>query len=87
MLGLLGVSIGCGGPVGAALWAEVYGTEKLGAIRSMTSSFAVWSTAVSPILFGVLIDNGMSIQALMSGVAVYVSAATLMAYMAYRVKK
>ncbi|ABD81935.1 MFS transporter [Saccharophagus degradans] len=87
MLGLLGVSIGCGGPIGAALWAEVYGTEKLGAIRSMTSSFAVWSTAVSPILFGVLIDNGMSIQALMSGVAVYVSAATLMGYMAYRVKK
>lgn len=84
MLGLLGISIGCGGPIVAALWVEVYGSSNIGAIRSMVSSFAIWSTALSPILFGVLIDNGVSIQALMTGVAVYVLAATMFAFAAYR---
>lgn len=86
MLGMLGIAIGCGGPVGAALWAEVYGTEKLGAIRSMVTSFAVWSTALSPVLFGVFIDRGVTVDALMGGVWVYVVLAILLSFIAYNEK-
>ncbi|MDO3386488.1 MFS transporter [Gilvimarinus sp. SDUM040013] len=61
---LLGTTIGIAGPLTGALWAEVYGTEKLGSIRSLMTAFMVLSTAVSPILFGALIDRGASLQSL-----------------------
>ncbi len=41
-------------------WSEIYGTKNLGAIRSVTISLMVFSTALSPLLFGLLIDFGMS---------------------------
>ena len=41
-------------------WSEIYGTRNLGAIRSITISLVVFSTALSPILFGFLIDFGLS---------------------------
>jgi len=41
-------------------WSEIYGTKNLGAIRSVTISLMVFSTALSPVLFGLLIDFGMT---------------------------
>tara|TARA_B100000212_G_scaffold248216_1_gene189689 strand:- start:851 stop:2068 length:1218 start_codon:yes stop_codon:yes gene_type:complete len=41
-------------------WSEIYGTRNLGAIRSITISLMVFSTALSPILFGFMIDFGLS---------------------------
>ena len=41
-------------------WSEIYGTKNLGAIRSITISLMVFSTALSPFLFGFLIDFGLS---------------------------
>ena len=41
-------------------WSELYGTKHLGAIRSITISLMVFSTAMSPVLFGFLIDFGLS---------------------------
>ena len=41
-------------------WSEIYGTKNLGAIRSVTISLMVFSTALSPLLFGLLIDFGMT---------------------------
>jgi len=87
MLALLGMSIGCSGPITGALWAEVYGTGRLGSIRSMTSSFGVWSTSLSPLLFGVLIDNHMSAVTLAVILAVAVSGACVLAAFSYPVKK
>lgn len=84
MLGLLGVSIGFSGPVGGALWAEVYGTARLGSIRSMISSFSVWSTSLSPILFGVLIDHGISSFQLSFALAIAVACACLLAVFSYQ---
>lgn len=63
---LLGVNIGIASPITGALWAEVYGTGKLGSIRSLMTSLMMIATSVSPILFGVLIDRGISITQLFS---------------------
>ena len=41
-------------------WSEIYGTKNLGAIRAVTISLMVFSTALSPVLFGLLIDFGMT---------------------------
>lgn len=66
---LLGITIGTAGPLTGALWAEVYGTGKLGSIRALMTAFMVLSTAASPILFGALIDRGISLQQLFGAAA------------------
>lgn len=58
---LLGVSVGLSAPVGTALWAELYGTGRLGSIRSMMVAFMVLSTAAAPWLMGWLIERGWSL--------------------------
>ncbi len=70
MMVLLGVTIGASGVVTNAMWAEVYGPQALGAIRSTTSSLVVFSTALSPILAGACIDAGLSLVTLFVGLAV-----------------
>jgi MFS family permease len=74
---LLGTSMGSGSPIIGGLWAEVYGTKHLGAIRALVSSLAVISSSASPILFGFLIDRGISGQALFRWLALYVLVAIL----------
>ncbi len=61
---LLGINIGISSPITGALWAEVYGTGKLGSIRSLMTSLGMIATSVSPILFGLLIDKGIHAQTL-----------------------
>ena len=57
--------MGASGPVVGSLWAELYGTEYMGAIRSMVTASTVFSTALSPIIFVLLIDGGGSVQQLL----------------------
>ncbi|MBI4849675.1 MAG: hypothetical protein HY808_14085 [Nitrospirae bacterium] len=55
-MALAGVSSELGSPVKSALQAEIYGTERLGAVRSLFSSFLVFSTALGPPLYGMMLD-------------------------------
>jgi MFS family permease len=52
-------------------WSEIYGTKNLGAIRSVTISLMVFSTALSPVLFGLLIDFGMTSQKILLYMLIY----------------
>jgi MFS family permease len=45
-----------------ALWAELFGTRHLGAIRSVAVAAQVFSTALAPGLIGVLLDNGIHLE-------------------------
>ena len=54
-----GITTGMAGTVKTSLLAEIYGTEKMGAIRSIFTMFMVISTALGPLLVGYLIDGGM----------------------------
>ena len=84
MLALLGLTIGAAGPVIGSLWAEIYGTDQLGAIRSTSTTFIVWSTSISPILFGFLIDKGVSLSTLLLTTAFAVVCASLLSMFSYR---
>ncbi len=64
---LLGMSMGTGQSVSVAVWAEVYGIENLGAIRSVASMVGVLSTALAPLVFGILLDFQVSVQAILTG--------------------
>jgi MFS family permease len=68
---LIGFTLGCGSATTGALWAELYGTVHLGAIRSMTTAAVVLSTAVAPGLVGVLLDRGVAFDGQLLVMALY----------------
>ena len=70
----LAVSNGAGSTIKNALFAEVYGTEIIGAVRSMFTTIMVFSTALGPLSFGLLLDAGWSF-----GQVFLLSAAVLLA--------
>ncbi|MEM7646063.1 MAG: MFS transporter, partial [Pseudomonadota bacterium] len=59
---LCGLTVGSGGPIKSAIWAELYGIKHLGAIKSSLATLMVFSTAASPALFGWLIESGFSMK-------------------------
>lgn len=59
---LAGITVGMSGTVQTALIAEIYGTKKMGAIRSVFTMFMVVSTALGPLLVGILIDVGIAFE-------------------------
>lgn len=58
---LFGMTNGLMTPVVGALWAEVYGTAHIGAIRSLATSALVAASALGPGLAGYLIDAGVEL--------------------------
>lgn len=81
---LFGISEGISRTVLGALWAELYGVLNLGAIRGLLSALAIIGTSLSPILMGWLIDLGISLETILYGCAVYVTAAIALAILALR---
>ena len=61
-LGLIGISNGLANVLGSSTWAEIYGVKYLGSIKALTTALMVFSTAFGTALFGLLIDNGFSIE-------------------------
>jgi MFS family permease len=57
---LIAMSNGGGGTIKNALFAEVFGTAIIGSVRSVFHMVMVFSTALGPISFGLLLDNGWS---------------------------
>lgn len=62
---LAGISVGMAGTVKSAVLAEVFGTEKLGTIRSVFTMFMVLSTALGPLIFGTLMDAGIQFETIL----------------------
>ena len=60
-MSFLGFTIGIGTPFLGALWAELYGLENLGSIRALLHASMVFASALSPVIFGVIIDIGFGI--------------------------
>jgi MFS family permease len=58
-LGLMGITMGIASALWGVLLPVVYGTEHLGAIRSLAVTIMVFSTAIGPGLTGILIDRGI----------------------------
>ena len=61
-MSLLGLSFGVLYPFLGALWAEIYGVESLGGVRALLHASMVLATALSPLIFGYLIDWGFGIS-------------------------
>lgn len=71
MMLLFGVVSGGQSTTVNALWAELYGTRHLGAIRALGMAVMVFGSAVSPIIFGAVFDLGIAVEGLAFACAVY----------------
>ena len=71
-LGLIGVSNGLANILGSSTWAEIYGVKYIGSIKALTTAFMVFSTAFGTAVFGLLIDNGFTIENIALTAAFYI---------------
>jgi predicted MFS family arabinose efflux permease len=60
-----GLAIGMPHATNAALTAELYGTRHLGEIKALFLPVAVFASALSPMIMGLMIDHGFGLDALM----------------------
>ncbi|MEL6677830.1 MAG: MFS transporter [Pseudomonadota bacterium] len=67
----LGLSMGFGGALSGAYWAEVYGTRHLGSIRAVATAVMVFASAVGPGVTGVLIDAGVDFRTQLLAMAAF----------------
>lgn len=61
-MSIIGISNAFWIVLGGTLWAELYGTKTLGAIRSFVISSIVFASATMPALMGYLYDIGVTIE-------------------------
>ena len=63
-MAFLGLTIGFHAPFTGALWAELYGIINIGSIRALLHSCGVFASALSPFIFGLLIDYNFTVFSL-----------------------
>jgi len=83
MLGA-GLAMSVSSPVGDSLLVKLWGREHLGRVRSLKSSFLVLSTGITPALLGQLLDEGISFQAILLAMLVYLVLACSLALIPIR---
>tara|TARA_E500000178_G_scaffold149166_1_gene148802 strand:+ start:248 stop:1135 length:888 start_codon:yes stop_codon:yes gene_type:complete len=80
-LGLIGISNGLANVLGSSTWAEIYGVRYIGSIKALTTALMVFSTAFGTALFGLLIDNGFSIEQIAVVSFFYIAIATVLLFL------
>ncbi len=86
-LALMGITVGLQSTVSAPFWSEMYGNKHLGSIKSLATSVMVLSTAISPIIIGWSIDQGIRIETLAIASAIFVFLTSALAWSACRILK
>lgn len=83
-LALMGISSGLSQTVGTAVWAEIYGVERLGTIRSFATMLMVGGTALGPLAIGLLLDSGSSLVVICGALVAFGIASAVLAGMGVR---
>ncbi len=73
---LAGLTAGMISTFFGAFWADAYGTRHLGSIRALATALMVLSSALSPVIMGVLLDGGIEIEPMAMAFFLYTMAAT-----------
>ena len=68
---LFGVGGGLARPALTAIWAELFGVTSLGAIHSAIAMFMVFMSGLSPFVFGLALDLGLTVSATLWGLVAY----------------
>jgi MFS family permease len=65
---------------GGPMIVHLYGTKHLGAVKALLFSVSIISSALSPVLFGFLMDAGYDITTTLSWVVYYTGTVWLVAF-------
>ena len=60
-MSLYGLNLGISAPFVGSLWAELFGLESLGTVKALFHAISVLASALSPVIFGYVIDWGFGI--------------------------
>lgn len=74
-----GLSGGMFGVVQNVLWAELYGTKHLGAVKSLITSTSIFAAALAPAVMGWLLDSGWTMRLIALASLAYIVLAILLA--------
>ncbi len=74
-MSLFGFNLGLSAPFMGSLWAEIYGVKSIGTAKALLHAVAVFASALSPVIFGYIIDwgYGISLIILISFIIIVVS--------------
>ena len=61
---MYGLNLGISAPFTGSLWAELFGLESLGTVKALFHAVSVLASALSPVVFGYIIDWGFGIGAI-----------------------
>ena len=67
----LGLNVGFAHTSASALWAELYGVKNIGSVKSLMLAISVFASAIGPVIIGLLLDNGFTMDAACLMIAVY----------------
>lgn len=81
-LGFAGISMGFAFTTTASMFAELYGTKHLGAIKGTNSAMIVLSTAIAPLVMGFLLDHQVKYEAIFFGMFLLVCSGCVSAKLA-----
>lgn len=73
----IGVSMGSSSILKSAVYAELFGTNNIGEVRSVFTAIIVFGTALGPVGFGFLLDNGFSMEKILVICGILLSVFTL----------
>jgi MFS family permease len=74
----LALTTGANATLPNAFWAEFYGTAHLGSIKAMAAAVMVFGSAIGPGITGLVIDNGIGLEAQFIAVSAYFIFTTIM---------
>ena len=60
-MSLFGLNLGISAPFTGSLWADLFGVESLGTVKALFHAIVVLASALSPVIFGYVIDWGFGI--------------------------
>ncbi len=61
-MSLYGLNLGISAPFTGSLWAQLFGLESLGTVKALFHAISVLASALSPVVFGYVIDWGFGIN-------------------------
>ena len=77
-MSLYGFNMGISTPFIGSLWAEIYGVKSLGTVKALLHAGSVFASAISPLVFGYLIDWGYGITTIVTISIIIIIVSTLL---------
>ncbi len=77
-MSLYGLNMGISTPFIGSLWAEIYGVKSLGTVKALLHAGSVFASALSPLVFGYIIDWGYGITTIVTISIIIIIVSTLL---------